>query len=401
MNIYSGSSKEQKKVRFLHKHIVLFFIITFLCAPFTGCNQGNRKPGKPDPVSSPTSTSISSKDNYTPLSSNTKIPECIYEARIAVKSGDFKVAHNVLLKGLKKNPGNVEIYLALSMVHQRKKDYVNALSVCEEGLKANKDNLKLLEDKARILFEMGKYEESAEVNLSILELFRNDQGISQEIAFLARTQIAGALAKSPGSGILNNAFKEALLGLEGELKKAPGDELLRKQVGHMYREAGKYKKAAEIFKSVDEVEKENLFAPFEVGKCYFFSGNYKMAEREFEETIKKSPYNFRSYRNYGWYWMERGKAAKGNSAVQLFNLSIKNYKKALSLSTLPIDTSFQQFRTAEGMYRKWKVTKEENDRKTAISAFKKYYDLAPEWTSTDIAGEFMKDLQRNHVGDEK
>jgi len=372
------------RILFLIPVFMLFFIFS------SGCNKNNS--AKTDPTPSPTSTTFSPKDGYIPLSSNTRIPECVYQARIAVKKKNFKGAEKVLREGLKKNPGNVEIYLALSIVYQQKKDYEEALSVLEEGLKENMDNLKLLEDKARVLYQMDKYEESAEVNLHILELYKNDQGISQEIAFLARTEIARSLARSPESGNLNRTFNKALSGLEDE---KPGDELLRKQIGFMYREAGKYKKSAEVFKSINEVEKENLFAPLEVGKCYLFSGDYKAAEREFEETIKKNPNNFRSYRNYGWYWMERGKMSKGISAVRFFDLSIKNYNKALSLSTLPIDTSFQQFKVAEAKYRKWKVTGLERDRKDAISAFKRYYDLAPDWTTTDIAGEFIKDLKGN------
>lgn len=355
--------------------LLLFLILTFL----TGCGGRVSSPA-PSPIPSPVPVEISANP-----------PE---DARILAKQGKFDEALKLLSDALAKNPDDVDIYLALALVNRQKGDMKAALEACNNGLLKKYQNLQLLEEKAALLFETGRKKEAAIINLRILRLFKTDPSISPDMASLAREQIAKALKEDPKSRGLRATFNDAMSMIEKDLKKKPGDELLQREKANMLRQAGRYEEAVGVYRKIKEDEKKNLFVPLDIGKTYLEAGEYGKAEAEFEKTIKQYPDNFRSYRNYGLYWLERGTKTKGNEAVGYLDKSVKYYEKALSLASLPIDTSYLQLKAAEGRYHRWKVTGAEEDRKAALEAMEEYYKIAPEWTTTDIADHFMKELKK-------
>ena len=359
----------------LNSLVLIFLILIFL----TGC--GGRTG---EPALSPIPSSV-------PVEISANPPE---DAQILAKQGKFDEALKLLNNALAKNPDDVSLYLALALINRQKGDMNAALAVCNNGLERKPENLQLLEEKAALLFETGKRQESAVINMKILTLFKTDPSISPDMASLAREQIAKALKENPQSPELKKSFDNAMSMIEEDLKKKPGDELLQKEKANMLRQAGRYEEAVGVYRNVKEDEKKNLFVPLDIGKTYLEAGEYGKAEAEFERTIKQYPDNFRSYRNYGLYWLERGTKAKGAEAVGYLDKSVKYYEKAFSLVTLPIDTSYLQFKVGEGKYHRWKVTGKEEDRKAALEAVEKYYKIAPDWTTTDIADHFMKELKK-------
>lgn len=371
-----------------HKnHIFKYIVSILICLMFsvflTGCNEQRRDPGltpSPVPASSPISVEISGNPAE--------------DARILAKQGRFDAALKLLNDTLIKNPDDVELYLTLALINRQKGDLKAALAVCDKGLARKPENLHLLEEKAALLFETGNKEESAVINLKVLNLFETDPSTSPDMASLTREQIAKALKAKPESEKVKKSFDLAMSMLEKDLKKKPGDELLQKEKANMLRQAGKYEEAVVLYRKIDEVEKKNLFVPLDIGMTYMEAGEYGKAEAEFEGTIRQYPQNFRSYRNYGLYLLERGIKEEGGEALKHLDKSVIYYKKALSLATLPIDTSYLQLKAAEGMYYRWKGTGSEDDRKTAIDAMEEYFRLAPQWTTTDIADRFMKELKK-------
>ncbi len=362
------------------KTILILFLIPVL---FIGCNgkEGESVSSSPAPSDS-AAVSID-------ISANP--PE---DAQILAKQGKFDDAIKLLKDALKKNPDDVSLYLALALINRQKGDMEEALAVCNRGLLKNHQNLQLLEEKAALLFETGNIKEASIVNLKILTLFKTDASISPDMASLAREQIAKALKERPNSNGLKATFETAMSMLDTDLKEKPGDELLMKEKANMLRQAGRYEEAVKVYRKVKEVEKKNLFVSLDIGKTYLEAGEYRKAEAEFERAIKQNPGNFRSYRNYGLYWMERGTKSEGNEAVGYLDKSVKYYQKAFSLVSLPIDTSYLQLKIAEGKYHRWKVTGTEEDRKSALESMEEYYRIAPEWTTTDIADHFMKELKK-------
>lgn len=316
------------------------------------------------------------------------------DAQILAKQGKFDTAIKLLNDALATNPDDVSLYLALALVEREKGDMKSALAVCEKGLGKKPGNLELLEEKAALLFQTGSPEESATVNIRILNLYRDDPALSPDMASIAREQVAKALKEKPGSPGLKKSYDSAMAMLDKDLKEKPGDELLLKEKANMMRQAGKYGEAVAIYRTVKEDEVKNLFVPLDIGMTYKEAGEFGKAEVEFEKTIKQYPENFRSYRNYGLYWLERGKGAQGKEALGYLDKSVKFYKKAFSLVSLPIDTSYLKLKIAEGKFNRWKVTGTEEDRKTALDALEEYYRIAPEWTSTDIADDFKKELKK-------
>lgn len=367
---------------------------------FSGC------PGKvQEPVSSPSPSPVVSSVSEPAVSPSPVIssgseqadpddsPSSVTEdAQILAKKGQMEKAEDLIRGEIRKNPKNPEFYATLSMLFIQAGKNNSALDICNEGLKALPDNLKLLEEKSAVLMLMEKWGESAKLNRRILELFHSDPAASPDMASLARESIGKAYASGRDQAATKAAFDFAIGDLEKSLSKKPKDELLLREKAFLLMNAKKYDEAVAVLRTVDEVEKENLFISLDIGKCYLFAGKYPLAEKEFEYTISKNPENFRSFRNYGWYWMERGKIEKGEAAANLFAKSAEQYEKALALASLPIDTSFLQFKAAEADFNKWKASGKESDKKSASDAFKNYYKLAPDWTDTDIAEPFMKEL---------
>lgn len=357
---------------------------------FSACQHRASEKSLPSPT-----TAISYPDASSP--SPTELPresvsDLIGRAQILAMEGKEGEALSLLDEAEKIEPENHRVYMERALIIQKTGNLKAALDTCDKGLRKIPGSLKLMEEKANILSLMGKPEESARLNLRILKTYNEDSTGSPDMVTLARQQIASALKANPKNDEIRKCFEDALVDLDESLKKAPGDELLLKEKGYMLQHAGLYDKALEVFKAIDEMEKENLYVAFEIGNTYFLAGNYSRAEETFEKTIKNNPKNFRSYRNFGRYWMERGKGAKGKDAAGFFEKSARYFEKALSYSELPIDTSFQQFRAAEARFHIWKITGIENDRRAAIQAFKKYSKLAPEYTTTEIADPFVREL---------
>ena len=372
--------RRQKNFILLSMIAFLFLILLSGCSKKTNMQSASVRE-KPSP-------------SVTPLKIIPK-KDPLLQAQIAHRKGKYQEAVEILEKFMEKEPDNIQIYLVLALIHRENGEPEKAMGTVEKGLARKPENLNLLEEKAQLFFLKGDLEKSADVNLKILDFYKDNTSISPDMASLAREQIAVALKKKPGSKKLKTAFRHAMIQVDWDLKMKPGDEALLKEKAYMYQKSGNYDEAVKIFRSVVEIEKKNLFVSRDIGETYLMAGNFSEAEKEYENTIKKNPKNFRSYRNYGWYWLERGKEIKDKNALSYLNKSVSYYEKALSLAVLPIDTSFLQLKAAEGKFYRWKVTKTDEDRKTAVDYFKKYYELAPEWTTTDIADHFMKELKSN------
>jgi tetratricopeptide (TPR) repeat protein len=376
-------------------------LVLFAFAIFSGCTDSRHQvvvvsPSPPalTPSASPASAVINTPEP-SPADNNTgnSPSSAIEEAQILAKKGQNAKASALLRSEISKAPENPELYATLSMLFIQSGDNKSALDICEQGLKVMPKNLKLLEEKAAVLMLMEKWGESAKINKKILELFPSDPAASPDMASLARESIGKAYASKKDLPDAKDAYDFAMADLEKDISKNPKDELLLREKAFLLMNAQKYTDAVAVLKTVDEVEKENLFIPLDIGKCYLLAKKYSEAEKQFENTIAKNPKNFRSFRNYGWYQMERGKMEKGRAAVDCFDKSAQQYEKALALATLPIDTSYLQFKAAEAKFHKWKITQNPADRIAAKDAFEKYYKLAPDWSDTDIAEPFMKELR--------
>lgn len=372
------------KPLYFNTKIILFLILVITALLNNGCSKSHPPSGKQDLQSSESDTEISSFD----------VRSILQKVRLISRTEGIEQAFLMLEEAIQKYPEQPQFYQTAAELYLQQNDLSSALDICRQGLNAVPNNFRLMEEKAYILLKMGEAEESVKMNLQILKLFEMDTTASPDTATLSREQIARAYKKYSHLKPVEEAYNEVLEMLEAELKEKPEDELLKRELGVFYREGGKYQEAVKIFKRIKETEPENLFIPLEIAKTHYFAGEYSKAEAVFTNTIEKNPDNFRAYRNFGWYWMDRGLNSEGDEAVRFFNLAQENYEKALSFSPLPIDTSFQQFKAAEAAFHRWKITGLDSDKKTALEAFENYFTLAPEWTTTDIADSCLQELKK-------
>lgn len=321
------------------------------------------------------------------------VRDIIRKAQAIARQGDEKEAYAFLHNALKKYPKAEKIYVELSALHQRKGDYEQALDVLKKGVEKIPDSAVLLEEKAFTEGRLGHHEASVKTAQKILKM----PGISGEMQEKAQLNVARAYSNKKTDNI-KNAYIGVVEKIDRELKKKPGDELLMRKQARILRTAGEFEKAVEVYQIIKETEPVNLFASLQLGRTYVEMGDYGKAEEVFKNAVKKNPGNFRSYRNLGWFYVEMGKKKEGKAAVKMFDKGGENFKKAKDLSTLPVDRAFLQFKIAQCIYLRWRITNEEDDKKAALEAFEQYKKDAPEWVSTDVADDYVAVLKGEKSG---
>lgn len=92
-------------------------------------------------------------------------------------------------------------------------------------------------------------------------------------------------------------------------------------LGGLYRDVGKYSDAIRYFKMAQNIEPDNFLATTGLARTYDLTNDSSKAESLYMEFIRKNPKNCKSYLEYGYFLMRKGR----------YEDAIKNYELVLSL----------------------------------------------------------------------
>ncbi len=331
------------------------------------------------------------KKLHSPKPSKTPVLSPLDLANEYARRGKLEKAIDILQKAINENPKE-EYFLFLAHIYEMQKKYEKALKVCQRGINIFPDSTSLLEEMSTLQITLKRYEDVVDTCSTLLLLLDTEDAPDPDILLETKTKIATAFGEDPKNPKVRSAFKKMMEKIDDEIKSNPKDETLLKQKAEILRFAKKYDEAIKTYQKVNEVEKKNLFVPFCIGRILMEKGDLEAAKRQFQKTLSKNPQNFRAYRNFGWYWRERGKKERGKNAISSYQKALYYYKKALELSPLEVDKSYHRFKIAQVFFYMWKETKNDDYRTKALNAFRKYKELVPDWIDTSIADKYINIL---------
>lgn len=232
------------------------------------------------------------------------------ESKILENKGDFSTAIKIFKEQLKKDPMNLEIYLAMGQLYTKMGNYNEAIAILNQGRKLYPNNQAL--NVALGFTYLAKKDLSTAQ--SLLEK-QAQKGTERSEALAGLGRIAAL------KGETENAEKIYLQAIELN----PIDTLPLSYLAQLKLDQKKYEEAIKIFEKILQINPTALWAKEAIEQAKVAplmdairleekSHHFSRAEELYKQLISKNPHNMESYLSYGQFYEKQ-----------------KNYQKAIEI----------------------------------------------------------------------
>lgn len=219
---------------------------------------------------------------------------------------------------IKEAPKNVEALLNLAQVHQKQKNYDEALDTYNKILNGNSDNLECILNVGLISYEKGKYNDAIEYLEKAKELSPNN------------TQVLFSIAKCKGALCDLNNDEGCQQALDEYSKIANNPDLPKEfdsDLAKLYAKSGNIDKALECCQKVLVKESENIEIYKLLGLVQFIKKDYNGAKATLSTAINLKPDDIEAHNILSYVLCQNADACQRDKCREKYYEVIKKYLK--------------------------------------------------------------------------
>lgn len=220
------------------------------------------------------------------------------------KQGNNKEAINLMVKGLKANPQNRDIYLILAESLTIAQQPERAVEVLKQGLTVKPDDPELYANLGISLAELRRWDEANEAYNTAIKLdpYNHYYHYNYAIGLMNQKKIDDAIIEYQRAVDLKPDFMQAV-----------------SQLGYCLIRAGRLDEAAAQYKIIIQSDPGFQYVHYNLATVYRMQKKYDLAIPEFEEAIKHNPGLAASYDALAQIYCQSGDFTQAKAIVDRAN----------------------------------------------------------------------------------
>lgn len=230
-------------------------------------------------------------------------PSPFADAEALFQQGKFDEAKARIQEEIQQNPSRSEGYALLGLIYTAEKNYTDALSAFQQGLKINRKSTGIRNDLGNLYVLQGQLDQSEEEFREVLRISPTNADANYNLGLVL-------LAK--------NRPSDAILYFE---RVHPPTIASRINLAKAYFEAGKPAEGLHTARQLSAENKDNVQVHFTLGVLLASEKQTLAAQSELEQANALQPQSFETLHNLGGVYLRNGQLAKAelvlNRALQL------------------------------------------------------------------------------------
>jgi len=176
------------------------------------------------------------------------------------------------------------------------------------------------------------------------------------------------------------------------IKKDPVNKEAWEEKAQILEILGRFYEAAQAYQGITGMNPKNMDAYLHEASCYARGREFEKAEEAYTSAIKEFPGKVEPIEKFATYWMERADMSE-KEALIYYQKASDYYEKASKVAGNSGEKYRLKFNCGKTLYRKWRISKNEKDRKKAIRVFTEYLTTKRDLPWKTSASEFIRRMK--------